>query len=161
MGCADSQLAKVFKEEKAAKKAAKEAKKVKKEQKKLQEKIDKANEKKNFKKLRKLEKEMEQLKNEAAINGTILSQDSTSSTKSAEEDPYRFMTPAQKKQALIEEQKNLDKVLRGESLTHHQKVAQMNDKLANFISDGDIPKCQENLKCKYVEGYLNNTNKYL
>merc|ERR1739848_875500 len=107
--CQDSQLAKVYKQEKKAKKAAKEAKKLKKEQKKLQEKIDKANEKKNFKKLRKLEKEMEQLKNEAAINGTILSQDSTNSTKSAEEDPYRFMTAAQKKQALIEDQKNIDK----------------------------------------------------
>ena len=57
--CADSQLAKVFKEEKAAKKAAKAAKKAKKEQKKLQEKIDKANEKKNYKKLGKLQDHLE------------------------------------------------------------------------------------------------------
>merc|ERR1711976_89554 len=105
--CQDSQLAKIYKQEKKAKKAAKEAKKAKKEQKKLQEKIDKANEKKNFKKLRKLEKEMEKLKNEAGLNGTVLSQDSTGSSKSNEDDPYRCMTPAQKKQALIEEQKNL------------------------------------------------------
>lgn len=152
--CADSQLAKVFKEEKAAKKAAKSAKKSKKEQKKLQEKIDKANTKKDFKKLGKLEKEMKKLKNEAEQEiGKILSQDSTSD-KSGVEDPYRFLTPSQKKKAIVEEQKELDKIARGDVMSHQEKVNMMNGKLMNFNADGDIPKCQENLRCKYEEGYL-------
>ena len=159
--CADSHLAKVFKEEKAAKKAAKAAKKAKKEQKKLQEKIDKANEKKNYKKLGKLEKEMKKLKKEhAAEFGKVLSQDSTSSSKSTEEDPYRFLTPSQKRKAMLEEQKELDKIARGEVLTHKEKVDQMNEKLLHFNADGDIPKCQENLRCKYEEGYLQSSFKH-